>query len=90
MYAQNGYQLRNKTSGSQGSGKRKIDEYRPQKGYRDGLNQGYKNASKEVSHLFDLHLDYKTKSDKPNKNQEKAIEKFKEFLKFYKAGDECD
>ena len=90
MYAQNGYQLRNKTSGSQGSGKRKIDEYRPQKGYRDGINQGYKNASKEVSHLFDLHLDYKTKSDKPNKNQEKAIEKFKEFLKFYKAGDECD
>lgn len=80
QYAQNGYQLRNKTSGSQGEGKRQIDEYRPQRGYRDGLAQGYKNASKEVSHLFEKHLNYSTKSDKPNKNQQKAVEKFEEFL----------
>lgn len=42
MYADNGYQLRNKTSGSQGAGKAKIDEYRPSKGYRDGIEQGRK------------------------------------------------
>ena len=40
VYANNGYQLRNKTSGSQGEGKRQIDDYRPQKGYYDGLAQG--------------------------------------------------
>lgn len=84
-YAQYGYQLRNKTSGSQGEGKKQIDEYRPQKGYRDGLKQGYKNASKEIANLFDKHLEYKTKSEKPNKNQEKAKEKFEKFLNFYKG-----
>jgi hypothetical protein len=84
-YAQYGYQLRNKTSGSQGTGKAKIDEYKPAKGYRDGIKQGYKNASRDIAHLFDLHLDYKPKSDKPNKNQEKAMEKFKDFLEYYKG-----
>lgn len=58
QYATAGYQLRNKTSGSQGVGKKKIDEYKPAKGYRDGLKQGYKNASKEVSNLFEKHLNY--------------------------------
>ena len=86
-YADRGYQLRNKTSGSQGEGKTQIDDYRPQKGYRDGIKQGYKNASKEISHLFDLHLDYKTKSDNPNKNQEKALHKLEEFLNYHKGAD---
>lgn len=89
-YAQHGYQLRNKTSGSQGQGKEKIDEFKPSKGYRDGLKQGYKNASKEISHLFDLHLEYKPKSDRPNKNQEKAMEKFETFLNYHKCGDVGD
>lgn len=85
-YTKRGYQCRyNKTSGSQGQGKEKINEYRPAKGYRDGLQQGYKNASKEVSHLFDLHLDVKTKSDPPNKNQEKALQKFQDFLDYHKG-----
>lgn len=83
QYALNGYQLRNKTSGSQGQGKRQIDEYKPAKGYRDGLNQGRKNASKEVAHLFDKHLNYSTKSDPPTKNQQKAAEKFEEFLSYH-------
>ena len=80
MYAQNGYQLRNKTSGSQGKGKKQIDEYKPSKGYRDGLKQGYKNASREVAHLFEKHLKVSIKSDKPNKVQEKALQKFKDFM----------
>ena len=90
-YTKKGYQCRyNKTSGGQGDGKEKINEFKPAKGYRDGLKQGYKNASKEISHLFDLHLDYKIKSDKPNKNQEKAKVKFENFLNFYKGDDVCE
>lgn len=83
-YSQNGYQLLNKTSGSQGVGKTQIDEYRPKKGYRDGLEQGYINASKDIANLFEKHLNYSQKSDKPNKNQEKAIQKLEEFLNYYK------
>lgn len=83
-YANGGYQLRNKTAGGQGEGKAQIDEYRASKGYRDGIKQGYKNASKEISHLFDLHLNVTTKSEKLNKNQEKALQKFKDFLDYHK------
>lgn len=87
-FANKGYQLRNKTTGSQGEGKRGMDNQKPPKGYRDGLEQGYKNAQKYVANLFDKHLDYSKKSDKPNKNQEKAFEKFKEFLDYEKK--ECE
>jgi hypothetical protein len=80
QYANAGYQMRNATSGSQGVGKRGLDNARPTRTYYDGLAQGFKNAQKEVAHLFKLHLDYKTKSDKPNKNQQKAAQKFKDFL----------
>lgn len=80
QYANAGYQMRNATSGSQGVGKKGLDNARPTRTYYDGLSQGYKNAQKEVAHLFNLHLDYKTKSDKPNKNQQKALQKFKDFL----------
>lgn len=84
QYADMGYQLRNKTGGGQGTGKTQIDDYRPSKGYRDGLIQGRKNASKEIARLFEKHLNYSKKSDKPNKNQEKALTKFEEFLNYYK------
>jgi hypothetical protein len=81
-----GYQARyNKTAGGQGEGKEKINEFRPAKGYRDGLEQGYKNASKEVARLFEKHLNYSKKSDKPNKNQDKALEKFEAFLDYHKS-----
>jgi hypothetical protein len=81
-YANAGYQLRNVTSGSQGQGKKGLDNAKPPKNYYDGLAQGYKNAQKFVANLFDKHLDYKQKSDKPNKNQEKAMAKFKDFLEY--------
>ena len=80
VMANKGYQLRNKTSGSQGVGKKSIDDPKPPKGYHDGLAQGYKNAQKFVANLFEKHLNYSKKSDKPNKNQEKAMEKFKDFI----------
>ena len=78
--ANEGFQLRNKTSGSQGEGKRGLDNQKAPRGYHDGLRQGYLNARKEIAHLFEKHLQYSKKSDKPNKNQEKAMEKFKGFL----------
>lgn len=79
-YANAGYQLRNKTSGSQGVGKRGLDDQKAPKGYHDGLKQGYLNAQKEVANLFAKHLNYSKKSDKQNKLQDKALEKFKAFL----------
>ena len=80
-----GYQLRNKTSGSQGKGKVGIAENKPPKGYYDGLKQGYLNAQKFVANLFDKHLQFSKKSEKPNKLQDKAVQKFEDFLKW---GDE--
>ena len=80
QYANAGYQMRNATSGSQGVGKKGLDNQKQPRTYYEGLNNGYKRARKEIAHLFNLHLDYKTKSDKPNKNQQKALQKFKDFL----------
>ena len=79
-YANAGYQMRNATSGSQGVGKKGLDNQKQPRTYYEGLNNGYERARKEIAPLFDLHLDYKTKSDKPNKNQQKAYQKFKDFL----------
>lgn len=79
-YSQSGHQMLNKKLGGQCAGNDKIDEYRPAKGYRDGLNQGYRNASKEIANLFEKHLDFVPKCNPPNKNQQKAVEKFKVFL----------
>lgn len=80
QYANAGYQMRNSTAGSQGKGKHGLDNQKQPRTYYEGLNNGYERARKEIAHLFDLHLDYKTKSDNPNKNQQKAYQKFKDFL----------
>lgn len=77
LYANKGYQLRNKTSGSQGEGKAQIDDYRPAKGYRDGLKQGRINLARELSHIADKHLEIRLKPEKQgNKVSEKQYEKF--------------
>lgn len=81
-YAQAGYQLRNKTAGGQGEGKAQINEYRPQRGYRDGLMQGRKNLARELSHIIDTHLTVAIKPGKENnKVSIKALEKFNGLLK---------
>lgn len=80
-YANDGYQLRNKTSGGQCEGKRQIDEYRPHKGYRDGLEQGRKNLARELSNIIEKHLVISLKEDKKNnKVSIKALEKFQSLL----------
>ena len=81
-YARNGYQLRNKTTGSQGEGKQQLNEYSPAKGYYDGLKQGRKSLAKELSTIIEKHLEISLKQGKEhNKISLKQLEKYKELLK---------
>ena len=81
MYSNNGYQLRNKTAGGQGEGKTQIDDYRPAKGYRDGIAQGRKNLAKELTNIIDKHLCISIKEEKKNnKVSIKAFDKFNDLL----------
>lgn len=80
-YADKGYQLRNKTSGSQGEGKSQIADYRPQKGYHDGLKHGRLNLARELSSIAEKHLKIEIRDDKKNnKISQRQFEKFKELL----------
>ena len=80
-FANAGYQLRNKTSGSQGVGKKQIDEYRPVKGYRDGVQQGKISLARDLKHIIDKHLTVELKPEKQgNKVSMKALEKFNALL----------
>lgn len=80
-YAKNGYQLRNKTAGGQGEGKKQISEYRPAKGYYDGITQGKKTLARELSHIMEKHLTVGLKPEKcGNKVSEKQLEKFNRLL----------
>ena len=77
-FANSGYQLRNKTSGSQDSSKKDIAD-NMRKGYQQGLHNGYEKARKEVAKLFEKNLTYLI-NGKPTQNKEKALEKFKQFI----------
>lgn len=78
-YANAGWQMRNATSGSQGKGKKSLDNQRPARGYFDGVEQGEKNARRFIADLFAKHLTVSTKRTPPTVNQQKALEKFKKF-----------
>ena len=82
MYANAGYQLRNVTSGSQGQGKKGLGNSKQPKTYTEGVVQGEKNMARRIKHLFDLHLDYVPKKNPPTKLQERAMQKFKDFLEY--------
>ena len=80
-YADKGYQLRNKTSGSQGEGKTKIGDYKPHKGYYDGLKQGENNLKKKLRNIIQKHLIISIKPEKMgNKISEKQFEKFQKLI----------
>lgn len=77
QYGRKGYQLKNRTGGSQGKGKEQIAEYRPAKGYRDGIRQGKINLARELSSIAEKHLEIRLKPEKQgNKISEKQYEKF--------------
>lgn len=81
QFADRGYQLRNKTGGGQGKGKKQIDEFRPRKGYHDGLKQGKKSLARELKYIIDTHLQVSLKPEKKNsKVSQKALEKFNTLL----------
>ena len=81
-YTKRGYQCRyNKTGGGQGEGKEKINEFRPAKGYRDGIKQGKINLARELSSIAEKHLKIEIKPEKQNnKVSQKQFEKFMELM----------
>jgi len=80
-YANAGFQLRNKTIGGQGKGKSGLDNNKPHKTYRDGIEQGYNKARKEIGELFKLHLKVAYRgNNEPTIYQMRAMQKFKDFL----------
>ena len=78
QYAEDGWQLKNVEIGGK-SDKTDLNERKAGKGYRDGLEQGYKNAQRDVKKLFEKNLTYEI-NGKPTKNKEKAYQKFTDFL----------
>lgn len=78
-YAGKGYQMRNKTSGGQCAGKTGITANKPAKGYYDGVAQGRANVQRELRDMFRVSLDVSIKG-KPNKNKEKALRRFMDFI----------
>ena len=70
-YAQRGYQLRNHTTGSQGVGKKAIDQ-KSSKGYYDGKQQGQADIRKEAQRL----LKYIDIAPKGGKLPERMYQKF--------------
>lgn len=79
QYAKHGYQLRNKTAGGQGQGKKQIDDYKPAKGYYDGIQQGKKSLAKELGNIIDKHLVISLKKE-GNKTSMKQLKKFNDLI----------
>lgn len=76
--ANKGYQLRNKTSGSQGQGKTGIADNKPAKGYRDGVSYGKKKLARDLTTIIDKYLIVSAKDT--SKRSQNALEKFWELL----------
>ncbi len=76
LYANKGYQLRNKTSGSQGKEKQNIVDTQ-RKGYQQGLKNGYENARKDLQKWFKY---LKAEPLKDSKLNERMLEKFNDFI----------
>lgn len=80
-FAMKGFQLYNVTSGGQGKGKTQIREYKPSKGYHDGILQGKRMLARELSDIISKHLAVTIKEKKrDNKVSIKALEKFNHLL----------
>lgn len=76
-----GWVLKNKTSGGQDDKKEKIADFRPAKGYRDGIKQGKINLARELSSIAEKHIKIEIREDKKNnKVSQRQFEKFKELM----------
>lgn len=78
MYANNGYQLYNKTIGGQGKGKVALGEYKEPKGYKKGVEYGREKLRKELQEIIDKYLTIGVKKD--NKLSQRMLGKFKEII----------
>ncbi len=78
-YQNMGVELYNIESGGT-VGKTLINERKPAKTYKDGIEQGKKMIIKELQKMFEKNLIVGI-NGKSNKNKEKSLEKFKNFLK---------
>lgn len=80
-YANAGYQMRNHTTGSQGTGKAGMDNQKSPKGYYDGIKQGRKSLAKELYNITDKHLLVTIRPDKANnKISQKMYIRFWELI----------
>lgn len=79
VYANNGYQLRNKTLGGQDKGKYGINDNRASKGYYDGVAYGYEKCRKEVKELFTKYLVFDSQ-EPTNKIKERKKQELHDFL----------
>lgn len=77
--AKNGYQLLNRTTGSQGTEKRAMDGGEGIGGYRKGKAAGEVQLRKRVKEYFDKWLDVSVKPP-TNKIKERKLEEFKTFI----------
>ena len=80
LYANSGYQMLNKTSGSQNSDKFGISANSGGKGYREGVKYGEIKAIRQIKELFDKYLDYSIK-EPLNKVKQRKLKEFEELLK---------
>lgn len=78
-FADEGWQLKNVTGGSQGKGKFGLNENKPLKTYREGVAYGKKSLARELRHIIETH-DFTIEPSKHNKVTEKALNKFWELL----------
>lgn len=78
-WANEGWQMKNTTGGSQGIGKVDINERKPAKTYTQGVTYGTLKTKKKVKEFFDKYLDYSIKQP-PTKIKEKKFAEFKQFL----------
>jgi len=94
-YALKGYQLYNQTAGKQGKGKVGINDWQSNKGYRQGLKQGYQNCLKDIKEYFIKYLNYAPKNDsycfkKNGELKEIYLKKEKEFSDLLNGGGNDD
>lgn len=79
-YANAGYQMRNKNAGGT-DGSSKINDYRPAKGYRQGIQAGKKQLARSLKDIIDKHLVVNLKPEKQNnKISQKQEKRFWELL----------
>lgn len=79
-FANRGYQMLNRTSGSQDGDKFGIAENKEHKGYRQGKKDGELALIRTIKAYFDKYLDFVIK-EPINKVKTRKFEEFKELLK---------